>query len=224
MTTAHIASDYQEGAEITFTEHNISYASIRISARVNGASGAVFGFFTYYDDDNESDIEISTRDSTSVVRYSNQPAYTGDPDWLPIPGATVNKSMPNGRKWTDWHIHRLDWLPDRSIFYVDDVQMNETLTNVPRPLPASRVYVDIFGQNSSWTGPMDVGKSAQVQIQWIELLFNSTSLPTGATIHAKLCNLTEDKTTKRSETSFGPSPYLWTTAVVTMGLILALQI
>jgi hypothetical protein len=32
-------------------------------------------------------------------------------------------------QWTDWHIHRLDWTPGRSVFFVDDIQWIELLFN-----------------------------------------------------------------------------------------------
>lgn len=38
-----------------------------------GAAGAVAGLFTYEDGQNESDIEILTRDDPNEIRYSNQP-------------------------------------------------------------------------------------------------------------------------------------------------------
>jgi hypothetical protein len=38
-----------------------------------GNNGAVAGLFYYRNDNNESDIEILTRDESSSIRYSNQP-------------------------------------------------------------------------------------------------------------------------------------------------------
>jgi hypothetical protein len=54
-------------------QKNLLYASTRIRARVVGDDGAVAGLFYYRDGNNESDIEILTRDETSAIRYSNQP-------------------------------------------------------------------------------------------------------------------------------------------------------
>ena len=49
------------------------HASIRIRARVAGSPGACAGIFTYLDDEQESDIEILTRDDRSTMRATNQP-------------------------------------------------------------------------------------------------------------------------------------------------------
>ncbi|KAF3034607.1 hypothetical protein E8E12_005029 [Didymella heteroderae] len=90
LNTARIDSETQDSGEIFFKEFNISYASLRVYSRVHGAPGAVAGIFTYLNDTQESDIEIFTRAPSNYIQYSNQPASSGEPDWIPIPGATVN--------------------------------------------------------------------------------------------------------------------------------------
>jgi len=54
-------------------QKNLLHASTRFRARVVGDAGAVAGLFYYQNGNNESDIEILTRDDPSIVRYSNQP-------------------------------------------------------------------------------------------------------------------------------------------------------
>ncbi|KAI9775524.1 MAG: hypothetical protein M1839_001065 [Geoglossum umbratile] len=61
-------STFQSTSEIEGTQKNLLYASIRMRARVQGASGAVAGLFTYLDDENEGDIEILTRESEATVK------------------------------------------------------------------------------------------------------------------------------------------------------------
>jgi hypothetical protein len=135
-----------------------------------------------------------TRDPANFVHYSNQPASTGAPDWLPIPGATVNVSMPGGLLWTDWHIHRLDWAPGRSVFFVDDIQRNTTTLQVPVADPPSGVYIDMWGANSTWVGSMPIGGEATFEIQWVELLFNtSANSPVAPAKNQKLCAIGHDK-------------------------------
>lgn len=142
--------------------------------RVHGAPGGVAGIFTYLNDTQESDIEIFTRTPSQYVQYSNQPASTGEPDWTPIPGATVNLTMPSGKVRTDWHVHRLDWTPGLSVFFLDDQQMNSTSLHVPVVSPPSGFYIDMWSANSSWSGSMEVGTNATMDILWIEMLFNTT--------------------------------------------------
>ncbi|KAJ4321637.1 hypothetical protein N0V94_002837 [Neodidymelliopsis sp. IMI 364377] len=165
----------QASGEITYTEFNISHGSFRVMSRVHGAPGAVAGIFTYLNDTQESDIEIFTRAPTTDVQYSNQPASLGSPTWDPIAGATVNITMPKNDVYTDWHVHRLDWTAARSVFFVDDVQMNETTLQVPVSDPPSAFYIDMWSANSTWTGSMDIGKNATLDILWIEMLFNTTA-------------------------------------------------
>jgi len=79
--------------------------------------------------------------------------------------------------WTDWHVHRLDWFPGETIFYVDDNKRNSTSLHVPVPDPMTQLYIDMWGANSSWVGVMPLGGEATLDIQWVEVLFNSTTRP-----------------------------------------------
>lgn len=60
--------DFQSAAEVENEQKNLMHASMRMRARVVGDEGAVAGFFTFFDDDNESDIEILTDDPDAVIR------------------------------------------------------------------------------------------------------------------------------------------------------------
>ncbi|KAF2396506.1 concanavalin A-like lectin/glucanase [Trichodelitschia bisporula] len=191
LSTARTADEVQESAEITYKEFQVLHASIRVYARVSGAPGACAGIFTYYNDTQESDIEMMTKDQAGQVHYSNQPSSSGAPDWIDIPGATVNVSLAqHGKKqWTDWHEHRLDWTAGFSAFFVDGVERNTSTLNVPSM--ASEVYLDMWGANSSWVGPMKVGMDARFDIQWIEMLFNATG-PEPQRGYGNVCEV-EDK-------------------------------
>jgi hypothetical protein len=185
-------------------------------SRVHGAPGAVAGIFTYLNDTQESDIEIFTRAPTTHVQYSNQPSSLGSPTWDPIPGATVNITMPDGDVITDWHVHRLDWTAARSVFFFDDVQMNETTLHVPVADPPSAFYIDMWSANSSWSGSMDIGKNATLDILWIEMLFNTTAevKPAGT---QRVCAVANG-TSMTAPSSSGVSPRLgsptWLVGVV----------
>jgi hypothetical protein len=192
LNTARIDSETQDSGEILFKEFNISYASLRVYSRVHGAPGAVAGIFTYLNDTQESDIEIFTRAPSTFIQYSNQPASSGEPDWAPIPGATVNVSLSSGQVYTDWHVQRLDWTPERSVFFVDGEMMNQTDLHVPVPSPPSGFYVDMWSANSTWSGSMEVGRNATLDVLWIEMLFNTTQgiQKSGA---SRVCAVSEGK-------------------------------
>jgi hypothetical protein len=186
LTTARVDDETQDSAEITFKEFNASYASIRVHGRVRGAPGAIAGIFTYLNDTQESDIEIFTRAPAQYIQYSNQPASLGEPSWEAIPGATVNVSLTHMKQYTDWHIHRLDWTPGRSVFFLDNEQINTTTLHIPVSDPPSGLYIDMWSANSTWSGSMDIGKNATFDILWIELFFN-TSRPAGAASAERVC-------------------------------------
>ncbi|KAL4816971.1 concanavalin A-like lectin/glucanase domain-containing protein [Aspergillus spinulosporus] len=163
-------ADFVSTAEIDSKLHNIFHASITVRARVRGAPGACAGIFTYLDDKTESDIEILTRDPSTHIRYTNQPGL--DDDGNEIPGASTDAVLPNGAVWTDWVEHRLDWTPELSAFYANG-ELVETKTYGIPDAPSSFI-VNIWGDGGSWSGTPDVGSAAYLDIQWIEVLFNTS--------------------------------------------------
>ena len=187
LSTARIDAETQEAAEITFEEFKAVHASIRVFGRIRGSPGAVAGIFTYLNDTQESDIEVLTRDPEQYVQYTNQPSSTGAPDWAPIPGSTVNVTLAQSWSYTDWNVHRLDWTPGRSVFFVNDIQMNTTELHVPVASPPSEIYINMWSANSTWSGSMDIGDSAEFDIQWVELLFNVTDTPMSLSSGGNVC-------------------------------------
>ncbi|KAE9989914.1 hypothetical protein EG327_002101 [Venturia inaequalis] len=183
----------QPSGEITYTEHNITHASIRVFSRIHGSPGAIAGIFTYKNDTQEADIEIFTRAPANKIQYSNQPADLGAPDWTLIPGATSNVTLPKEGRWDEWMVHRLDWVPGRTVVYADEVQVNTSTLHVPSavvdPIEGTRLYLDMWGANSTWSGSMEVGKSAFFDVQWIEVLFNTTDSAKATDLGKKKCDV-----------------------------------
>jgi len=205
LSTARINKNTQEGGEVLFNQFNVSYASIRVLSRVRGSYGAVAGIFTYHNDTQEADIEMLTRSPANYIQYSDQPTDNADTG-VAVPGASVNLSMPNSWQYTDWHVHRLDWTPGRTTVFVDDVQLNTSVLNVPAPTPASAIIIDMWSANSSFSGNMPIGGSAHLDIQWVELLFNSS---TTATIpHGTVCAVGSLDKQAEKKTSAGSSLYM----------------
>lgn len=58
----------QSTGEVENLQKNLMYASIRLRARVVGDPGACAGMFTYYDEDNETDIEILTAEPKDRIQ------------------------------------------------------------------------------------------------------------------------------------------------------------
>jgi len=166
-----LGNDTQSAAEIGFLPAtDIVYVSLRVLARVSGTPGAVGGIFSYCDDESETDIEILTHDPTSQVRYSNQPT-TNSKTGVPIAGATANDSIPSSN-WEQWNVHRLDWLPGQTAKWANGVRLQTSTVNVQNTTARSQVFLDMWSNGGTWSGPMAVGGSAVMEVQWIEMAYN----------------------------------------------------
>lgn len=170
----HRNNGFSSTGEVESTQKNVFHASIRLHARVQGASGAVAGMFTYLNDSQESDIEILTRDPTNLIRYTNQP---DEKDGLTVKQSEVDPTLPDGTDWTDWNTHRLDWTPDVSAWYVNDVFVASNTYGIPS-LP-SYLTLNMWSNGASWSGNMTIGEAAYLEIQWIEMVFNTSGPATG---------------------------------------------
>jgi len=165
-------------SEIVTKSNNIYFGSFRVFARAWGAPGAVIGLFTYFNDTIESDIEILTKNSTDVIFYTNQPNTNSA-------GHTISEAgivgrMPNGTLWTDWNVHRLDWLPGISRFFVNGTETAMNTYGVPNH--ASAFVLNVWSDgNKNWSGILEDGAAAYLEIQWVEMLFNISATPSGKT-------------------------------------------
>ncbi|KAL8990530.1 MAG: hypothetical protein Q9177_000838 [Variospora cf. flavescens] len=174
-------SRFQSASDLETVEPDFMHASIRIRARVTGSPGACAGIFTYHSDDQESDIEILTSDNDNIIRATNQPGM--DPQGKVIPEATTQVvisapgSEDNG-SWTDWNDYQLDWLPGQSQWYVNGVSKLNKTYGVPTE--ASNIQLKMWSDGGSWTGNMSVGGVATLDIEWIDLVFNTSHDAPGA--------------------------------------------
>ncbi|EGS20681.1 hydrolase-like protein [Thermochaetoides thermophila DSM 1495] len=167
--------NFQTAAEIETLSPNYKYVSVRMLARTRGGPGAVTALFTYrvaptLSEVQESDLEVLTGDPLGLVRYTNQPSYTEDGD--SVPNATKNVTLPRGLKWTDWAVHRLDWTPGMTTWYVDDVLVFQSTFQVPED--ESAIILNAWSDGGEWSGNMTVGDAAWLQVQWIEVVYNNT--------------------------------------------------
>lgn len=165
--------EFQTAAEFESIAQAYHYASARMYARAVGPPGAVAAMFTYRgsDDPNtiqEADLEIRTMDPPDVIQYTNQPAYNRQGD--PVDRATRNATVPVG--WDAWAVHRMDWSPDSTMWYVDGLNVSQIGFQTPRD-PSSVIF-NMWSDGAHWSGNMSVGDEAYLQIQWIELVYNAT--------------------------------------------------
>ncbi|KAF1830396.1 concanavalin A-like lectin/glucanase [Decorospora gaudefroyi] len=172
LHTTRLPNGTQLASELQFTEYNVTYASIRMSARIHGVSGAIAGFFTYRNDTAESDIELPTGGAANSVHFSNQPTTNPSTD-APIQGSTFNVSLSADQPTSTWNNYRLDWVKGRSAWYVNGVQSADTEVNVPDA--ESMIILNLWSNGGNFSGRMDTGGEAWFDIQWVELLFNATA-------------------------------------------------
>ncbi|KAL2164614.1 hypothetical protein VTH06DRAFT_3831 [Thermothelomyces fergusii] len=173
--------DFQTAAEIESTSSAFKYLSLRMRARTVGAPGAITAVFTYRGSKTlagvqESDLEIRTSDRRNLLHYTNQPAYTDDGEV--VPEATRNATMPHGRDWTAWAVHRFDWTPGLTTWYVDGVELARIAFQAPRD--ESSIILNAWSDGGGWTGNMTLFDAAFLQVQWLELLYNRTTEKDGA--------------------------------------------
>jgi len=149
-------------------QKNLYHASLRFRARILGSPGAVAGLFTFVDDTNESDIEILTSDPTTTYRYTNQPATNKHGDDVP----QASKMIGGLPAWNEWRDMRIDWLPGMSRWFLDGSFVAGSTYSVPRK--PSGLVLNMWSDGGVWSGNMSVGNSAELQIEWIQVLFNTS--------------------------------------------------
>ncbi|KAI1410766.1 glycoside hydrolase family 16 protein [Hypoxylon sp. FL1857] len=184
------AGDFQSSAEIQSVSASYQFVSMRMYARTRGAAGAVTAMFTYRGgateaDVQEADLEILTREATNQVHYTNQPSTVGG---VTRPDATKQVAIPG--LWSDWQVHRYDWTPGSSDWYVDGSRVASIQYQTPVD-PATLLF-NTWSDGGSWSGVMEAGQSAQMQIQWIELIYNNTAEPSSFGHCANVCTVDVD--------------------------------
>ncbi|KAI6083631.1 glycoside hydrolase family 16 protein [Hypoxylon rubiginosum] len=179
-------SAFQESAEIQTTSPNYKYVSMRMYARTRGLKGAVTAMFTYRGgatdaDVQEADLEVLTNDNANQAHYTNQPSSANG---VGRPNATNQVTIPT---WTQWRSYRYDWSRGLSTWYVDGKQVNQNAYQAPVD-PATLLF-NVWSDGGNWTGPMAVGGSAAMDVQWIEILYNNTDYPSQFAHCANVCSI-----------------------------------
>ncbi|KAI2472933.1 glycoside hydrolase family 16 protein [Annulohypoxylon bovei var. microspora] len=189
-TYRHPASNgnFQSSAELQSVSSTYQYVSMRMYARTLGASGAVTAMFTYKDaasaaNVQEADMEFLTSDAKNEVHYTNQPSTVSG---VSRPNAT--KEIAISGSWSNWRVHRYDWTPGSSDWYVDGTHVAQITYQAP--VDPTTLLFNAWSDGSSWSGAMASGQSANLQIQWIELIYNNTAEPSsyGHCAAANICS------------------------------------
>ncbi|KAI2784462.1 glycoside hydrolase family 16 protein [Daldinia loculata] len=185
-TYRHPAGNFQSSAEIQSVSANYQYLSMRMYSRTRGAAGGVTAMFTYRAgaaeaDVQEADVEMLTSDATNQMHYTNQPAIV---DGVARPNATHQITIPDA--WTSWRTHRYDWTPGSSSWYVDGELVDTN--QFQAPVDPATILFNAWSNGDKWSGTMASGQSAQLQIQWIEIIYNNTAEPSPYPHCANVCS------------------------------------
>ncbi|KAI1457045.1 glycoside hydrolase family 16 protein [Annulohypoxylon moriforme] len=189
-TYRHPASNgnFQSSAELQSISGTYQYVSMRMYARTKGAAGAVTAMFTYKDNDTaayvqEADTEFLTSDATNEVHYTNQPSTVNG-----VTQANATKEVKISGSWSNWRVHRYDWTPGKSDWYVDGTPTAQITYQAP--VAPTTLLFNAWSDGGSWSGAMASGQSAYLQIQWIELIYNNTAEPSsyGHCNSANICS------------------------------------
>ncbi|OTB03688.1 glycoside hydrolase family 16 protein [Hypoxylon sp. CI-4A] len=184
--------NFQSSAEIQTVSPNYRYVSMRMYSRTRGAKGAVSAMFTYRGGDTaadvqEADLEMLTNNATNQIHYTNQPSSAGG---VSRPNSTAQISIPG--VWTNWRTHRYDWTPGNSNWYVDGKLVESNTFQAPVD-PATLLF-NVWSDGGSWSGVMPSGQTAEMDIQWIEILYNNTAQPSAYAHCANVCSLDRSST------------------------------
>ncbi|KAL8848433.1 MAG: hypothetical protein Q9221_006540 [Calogaya cf. arnoldii] len=107
-----------------------------------------------------------------------------DPNGRVIPEAStsITITQPRGSavgSWTDWNDYQLNWLPGRSEWLINGVsKLNKTYGVPTEP---SNIQIRMWSNGGSWPGNMTVGGLATLDIEWIDLVYNTSREAPGAT-------------------------------------------
>ena len=152
-------------AEIQTGEKDILYGSVRTVAKTSTVAGTTHGFSFYSNDTQESDIAFLTSDLSSLHLTNEQTSYGSN-------ASSFSVSAPSDAA-TAWHEYRLDWVPGKTMFYIDSTLVYTITDNVPST-PGFLLWNNWSNGNAWAKGPPQANNV--LQIQSITAYFNQTSV------------------------------------------------
>jgi hypothetical protein len=178
-------ADFQSAAEFNTISDDYTAASLRILSRAHGDAGGCAGMFTFAADDDgtqhEQDIEILTHEAPGRVKYSTHPEEEAS-DWK---RGSIEGTVPNVQTM-GWIEYRMDWTEPTTTFYGNGLQNGQLAHEFPQ-VPSYLCFNARASGNEHWEKTMAVGGSAYMDIQLIEIAYNTSESEDAAC--ASFCNL-----------------------------------
>ncbi|KAI9654159.1 MAG: hypothetical protein M1831_005513 [Alyxoria varia] len=162
-----------KSAEVQTAVEDMVQASVRMTAILSAVEGTCQSSFFYKSDTQETDIEfLSSPSSTSnpsgkpSLHFTNQQTTGYQSGGSPT---TKNTPVPRGAFDTPVE-YRIDWLADRTVFYVDGEKTAEFDKNVPSE-PGPWLWNNWSNGGEDWTaGPP--AEDSVMRIQGIEMWYD----------------------------------------------------
>ncbi|GAB7351581.1 hypothetical protein MBLNU459_g2203t1 [Dothideomycetes sp. NU459] len=167
-------------AQLVTVYSDILYGSVRTVAKVSSVAGTTHGFTFYANDTQEIDFAFLTTDDTKV-HFTNEQVSSTSPSTSYVGTAPSDAS-------TAFHEYRVDWIPGKTMFYIDSVLVQTITGNVPTT-PGFWLWNNWSNGNLWAQGPPL--KDNVLQIQTINAYFNRTGITSQmASITSSVCGLT----------------------------------
>ncbi|KAF4551189.1 Hypothetical protein D9617_14g076460 [Elsinoe fawcettii] len=156
-------------AEIQTAAKDVLYGSVRTVAMASTVAGTTHGFSFYSNDTQEADIAFLT-DDTTVLHLTNEQTGYG------APMTSYSISAPSDAT-SAWHEYRMDWVPGKTMFYIDGQLIYQINQNVPST-PGFYLWNNWSNGNAWAKGPPQGTNVAKIQS--IVAYFNRTSVSVDA--------------------------------------------
>ncbi|KAG8632090.1 hypothetical protein KVT40_001230 [Elsinoe batatas] len=151
-------------AEIQTAAKDILYGSVRTVAMASTVAGTTHGFSFYSNDTQEADIAFLT-DDTAILHLTNEQTGYGQP--------VTSFGVPSPSDATSaFHEYRMDWVPGKTMFYIDGQLVYQINQNVPST-PGFYLWNN-WSNGNAWAKGPPQGTNT-VKIQSIVAYFNQTS-------------------------------------------------
>ncbi|KAJ6585061.1 concanavalin A-like lectin/glucanase domain-containing protein [Mycena capillaripes] len=177
--SAYDNSGSVKSGEIFTQRSDILYGSFRMQAQVPSVPGVVFGFFTYFNETQEQDIEFLSSD----IDYYQHLYYTNQPGQFPNsdvdPDASKSVVVP-GADFTTFGVHRFDWLPTETVYSYAGTNNGASITSTTTitknvPTTPSEFVLNVWSNGDPEFSKGPPTADATATVQYVHLYFNSTS-------------------------------------------------
>ncbi|KAJ6559116.1 hypothetical protein DFH09DRAFT_1161961 [Mycena vulgaris] len=147
------------------------------------ASNIHVGFFTYFSDTQEQDIEFLSSDSDYYqhLYYTNQPGQLPNSD--PDPDAA--KLVANRRSYRTFGVHRFDWLPTKTVYSYAGSNNGAPITSTTTitknvPTSSAEFVLNVWSNGDPLFSKGPPTADAIATVHYVHLYFNSTTFSAGS--------------------------------------------